>query len=86
MSTSNSDFFLSTGDVERLAGKKRYSAQIRWLIDHGYKVAVNGLGMPIVAVAEVERKLIGGTVRKRVEPNWDVMPGFDATSKKAKPP
>lgn len=71
MSTLPSDFFLSPADVERLTGKKRHSAQVRWLLDHGYKVAVNGLGMPIVAVAEVERRLVGGTVRKRVEPNWD---------------
>lgn len=86
MRTLTSDFFLSAGDVERLTGKKRYSAQVRWLLDHGYKCAVNGLGMPIVAVEEVNRKLVGGAVRKFAEPNWDLLRNPDATSKKGKRP
>jgi hypothetical protein len=87
MSPLTSDFFLSTADVERLTGKKRYSAQARWLLDHGYKVEVNGLGMPIVAVEEVNRKLVGGPVRKKwPEPNWELMNPNYRKDGKAKPP
>jgi hypothetical protein len=50
--------FLSEGEVVRLTGKKRHSAQIRWLTDRGYKFEVNGLGQPIVAEAEVTRKAV----------------------------
>lgn len=85
MSTQLSDLFLSPGDVERLTGKKRYSAQVRWLLDHGYKCEVNGLGMPIVTVAEVERKLVGGAVRKRAqEPNWDLLRNPEPRTTKSK--
>lgn len=65
--------FMSEQEIERLTGKKRPSAQIRWLRDHGYKVDVNGLNKPIVAVAEANRKLLGGSVSRKQEPNWDAM-------------
>jgi hypothetical protein len=67
--------FLSPEEVERLTGRKRYSAQIRWLKDHGYRFTVNGLNQPVVAVAESTRKLVGGTVVRQQEPNWDAMNG-----------
>jgi Domain of unknown function (DUF4224) len=73
----NSEFFLAPEDIERLTGRKRYSAQIRWLSTHRYKFDVNGLGMPVVATAEVNRKLVGGSSKTRTtpktEPNWDAM-------------
>ena len=67
--------YLSKEEVERLTGKKRYSAQIRWLKDHGYKFAVNGLNMPVVAVAESNRKLVGGASERRREPDWSLLRG-----------
>jgi hypothetical protein len=70
--------YLSKDEVERLTGKKRYSAQIQWLKDKGYKFAVNGLNMPIVAVAESNRKLVGGAAATRQEPNWGAMRGQEA--------
>jgi hypothetical protein len=70
--------YLTRDEVERLTGKKRYSAQIRWLTDHGYKFDVNGLNMPVVAIAESNRKLVGGSVAKRQEPNWEVLRGTKA--------
>jgi hypothetical protein len=78
MSTDNviptRDLFLSISEIERLTGKKRPSAQIRWLINYGYKFAVNGLRQPIVTTEEVGRKLAGGpNTRKQLEPNWDAM-------------
>jgi hypothetical protein len=62
-------------DLERLTGYKRPSAQIRWLQTNGFTFTVNGLGDPVVATAEVERKLVGGgtTKKKSKEPNWDAM-------------
>lgn len=69
---SSSEFFLAPGDIERLAGRGRYSAQIRWHRSRGYKFDVNGLGMPVVAAEEVTRKLVGGSSRPtpKTEPNW----------------
>ncbi len=74
--------FLSVDEIERLTGKKRFGAQIRWLTAHGYCFAVNGLNQPVVAIAEANRMLVGGTaVRKKTEPNWDgekTYPNWDA--------
>jgi hypothetical protein len=67
--------FLSPSEVERLTGKKRPSAQIRWLRKRGYKIDVNGLGEPIVAVREATRKLVGGTLTRHEEPNWGALHG-----------
>lgn len=78
---NNSEFFLTPEDIERLTGRKRYSAQARWLSDHGYKFAVNGLGMPIVATAEVNRKLVGGSTRA-AEPNWDALDNYASSPRR----
>ena len=67
--------FLTHAEVERLTGKKRPSAQIRWLRKRGYKIDVNGLGEPIVAVAEYTRKNVGGSYQRHEEPNWSAMRG-----------
>lgn len=68
--------FLSKQEIERLTGKKRYSAQLRWLRDHGYKVVENGLGEPIVSVAEATRKTTGGSAASREEgPRWEALGG-----------
>jgi Domain of unknown function (DUF4224) len=68
--------FLSSEEIVRLTGWKRPGLQIRWLREHGYKIDVNGLGQPIVAVAEANRKLVGGSAAVRQqEPNWEAMSG-----------
>lgn len=67
--------FLTPTEVQRLTGKKRPSAQARWLRSRGYKIDVNGLGEPIVAVAEANRKLVGGTYTRNEEPNWGALHG-----------
>ena len=51
---------VSKEDLATLTGYIRASAQIRWLRHHGWRFAVNGLGDPIVAVAEFNRHLVGG--------------------------
>jgi Domain of unknown function (DUF4224) len=67
--------FLTTEEVCKLTGKKRPSAQIRELRRRGYKIDVNGLGEPIVAIAEATRKLVGGSAARQQEPKWDAMHG-----------
>jgi len=65
--------FLSPEEIVRLTGWKRPAQQIGWLRDHGYKFDVNGLNRPVVAIAEANRKLLGGTKARQQEPNWDAM-------------
>jgi Domain of unknown function (DUF4224) len=65
--------FLSEDDVAKLTGYVRRSAQIRWLTQHGWRFAVNGLGQPIVSAEEVSRRMVGGATRKAEEPNWAAM-------------
>jgi hypothetical protein len=65
--------FLSSEEIQRLTGKKRPSAQIAWLRAKGYKVQVNGLGEPVVAIAEATRKLVGGSAARQQEPKWDAL-------------
>lgn len=65
--------FLTVNEIERLTGKHRPSAQIAWLKAHGYRFTVNGLNQPIVAVAEANRKLVGGSAPRQQEPNWDAL-------------
>jgi hypothetical protein len=65
--------FLTGNEIRTLTGKIRHSAQVRWLREHGYKVEVNGLGVPVVAVAEVNRKMVGAQSIRKQEPNWGAM-------------
>lgn len=67
--------FLTPQDLHRLTGKQRPSAQVRWLQAKGYRFTVNGLGEPIVAVAEATRKLVGGATTRNEEPNWEAVRG-----------
>jgi hypothetical protein len=67
--------FLSIEEIERLTGKKRPTAQITWLKAHGYRFTVNGLKKPIVAVAESNRKLVGGAAARQEQPDWGAMHG-----------
>jgi Domain of unknown function (DUF4224) len=66
--------FLTPAEIERLTGKMRPSAQIRWLRKRGYRIDVNGLGEPILAIAEYNRKAVGGSSYSRhEEPNWSAL-------------
>jgi hypothetical protein len=51
---------LTEADLERLTGYVRPSAQVRWLRRQGWKFTVNALGKPIVAIAEYNRRMVGG--------------------------
>lgn len=64
--------FLTGTEIQQLTGRQRPSAQVRWLRQHGYRHTVNALGSPVVAVAEANRKLVGGA-KTNQEPNWEAM-------------
>ena len=67
--------FLSSHDLKRLTGYVRPSAQAGWLRRNGYRFTVNGLGEPVVAAAEAERKLVGGSSNVTQEPNFGAING-----------
>lgn len=69
--------FLTPTDRETLTGYKRWSAQARWLRRHGWKFTVNALGEPVIAVAEFNRRMVGGRAVTQ-EPNWGAMDGPQA--------
>ena len=66
--------FLTSSELRSLTGRVRPSAQVRWLRQHGYRHTVNALGTPVVAVAEANRKLVGGGKTSQ-EPNSEAMNG-----------
>jgi hypothetical protein len=69
--------FLAETDVQSLTGYRRPSAQIRWLRQHGWRFAVNALGKPAVALAEFNRRMVGGVQRTLAtqEPDWNALNG-----------
>lgn len=66
--------FLTADDIAQLTGYKRPSAQVRWLKNKSWKFDVNARGLPVVAVAEFHRHLVGGRAA-RSEPNFEAMNG-----------
>jgi hypothetical protein len=67
--------FLAEKDVESLTGYRRPSAQLRWLREHGWRFAVNALGKPAIAIAEFNRRMVGGqtSTMRHQEPNWSAI-------------
>lgn len=55
---------LTPSDLHDLTGYVRPSAQVRWLRRHGWRFTVNALGVPVVALAEFNRHLVGRVVRE----------------------
>lgn len=68
-----SALFLTADDLKHLTGRLRPSAQIRWLRERGWPHDVNALGRPVVATAEVERRLTGLAQPRSPEPNWSAI-------------
>jgi hypothetical protein len=62
---------LPQSDIKELTGFVRASAQVRWLRDHGWKFTVNGLGSPVVALAEFNRHMVGGKAAYVQEPRLE---------------
>lgn len=69
--------FLSASEIQRLTGRVQHSAQVRWLQRQGFRFTVNALGDPVVAIAEANRKLVGGTRTGRTA-NLDAINGTPA--------
>ena len=64
--------FLTDIQLGELTGFRRFNAQRRWLISHGYRFEVNALGRPVVLRSAVERKLQPGTRLSR-PPNYEAL-------------
>jgi hypothetical protein len=65
--------------IRTLTGYVRSSAQVNWLRRHGWRFTVNGLGEPIVALAEFNRHLVGGRAANNQEPNFEDINGPTAS-------
>ena len=76
-STCKFPVLLPDSTIERLTGYKRPSDQVAWLRRHGWKITVNGLGRPNVAIAEFNRRQVGGYTGGQ-EPNWEAVDGSKA--------
>lgn len=66
---SQHNAFLNQSDLVQLTGRKRHSAQTRWLSEHGYRFDVNAIGHPVVLWAALERKL-APSKSSRTAPNF----------------
>ena len=66
--------FLTDTDLERLTGRRQPRAQRRWLSEHAWRFTTNRLGHPVVALAEFQRKMVGGTVGPQ-QPNFEYLNG-----------
>ena len=64
--------FLTNEEIVALTGYRRYSAQLRWLADHGYRFEVNALGRPVVLASSVEHRLQQRT-RSTREPRFEAL-------------
>lgn len=65
---------LSRTEIEQLTGYGRPSAQRRWLAAHGWRFAVDAAGQPQVALAEFNRRMVGGRSTSQ-EPDWEALNG-----------
>jgi hypothetical protein len=65
---------LTDRDLKDLTGYVQKAAQIRWLIAHGWKFEVNSAGRARVAIAEFNRKMVGGRAVKQ-EPDFSQLNG-----------
>jgi hypothetical protein len=69
--------FLTPDQLEQLTGKRRPSAQARWLQDRGWRFERNATGSVVVHALEAERQLCGGSKarRQRVGPDLEALNG-----------
>jgi hypothetical protein len=54
---------VSKQDIENLTGKVRYSAQAKWLREHGYKIDQRDDGSVILLVDELQSQLLSSPSR-----------------------
>jgi hypothetical protein len=65
---------LAAPEIRKVTGYARPSAQARWLRRNGWRFTVNALGAPVVAVAELNRHLVGGRAARQ-EPDFEAING-----------
>lgn len=65
---------LAASEIASLTGYVRASAQVRWLRRHGWRFTVDRLGRPVIAAAEFNRHMVGGSAARR-EPDWGALNG-----------
>ena len=65
--------FLTVEKLEQLTGRKRPKAQIRWLVDNGYRFRVNASGRPVVLESAVEEDMGGGGRQRKAAPRLDLI-------------
>jgi hypothetical protein len=63
---------LAASEIASLTGYVRASAQVRWLRRHGWRFTVDRLGRPVIAAAEFNRHMVGGSAARR-EPDWGAL-------------
>ncbi len=66
--------FVSNQEIEKLTGKVRYSAQAKWLRDHGYLIGQRDDGSVILLVDELHSKLLSRPVANKGRPKKDWRP------------
>jgi len=70
------DAVLTREEVIAITGRRRKSAQCKWLRDNGIKFKPNALGHPQIGRAYYDQ-LAGSSGRRRgaaSEPNWGALP------------
>jgi hypothetical protein len=67
--------FLSRDQIEDLTDAKRRSKQLKVLNDMGIRFKRTHAGWPKVLQAEVERVMLGGSIVKTQEPDFDAING-----------
>jgi len=67
--------FLTRDEIEDLTDAKHKDKQIQWLMDQGIRFVRSAAGRPKVLQAEVERVMLDGPVKKRLEPKFDRING-----------
>ena len=62
--------FLTESNLETLTDRKRPTAQIRWLAEHGYHFEISASGRPKVLKANVEARLSDQEFTPTESPNF----------------
>ncbi len=69
-----SDATLTREEVIRITGRRRKSAQCKWLRDNGIKFKPNALGHPQIGRAYYDQLAgAGSTRRQAAEPDWSAL-------------
>lgn len=70
--------FLTQDEVQKLTGRVRYRAQLRWLAQQGFCAIPDADGKPLVLRAAVEDKMGLPPVvaaNRKPGPNWEALNG-----------